>query len=358
MDKIFKLPISPNYVKHWGLWEAVRELYQNALDAKDQLGCKASIHYEPPAVREDGQGVIVIDSSDGSLTPRSLVLGNSTKDGTNTRGKFGEGYKLALLVLKRLGHHICVMTSPGDVWAIELSHDEDFDSEILSVEVLEGTIGPWEGVRFRIHGVDEDQWAEIQRNICPYFGTSITLKEPEQAGRIYQGGLFVCHQAEFKYGYCFRPEDLPLDRDRGMVNDFDLKCLVADLWKDSDDDAVADLIEAESPEVEFLAARTYSHTPAATTVYRRYVEKHGEDTVPCADQNEIQRAQDAGLKWALVPRVMRKMLDFTKRWIVPSTKSPAERLRDFIDQNKYQLNQSQREELQSILASISPAKEN
>ena len=64
----FTLPISPDYVAHWGLWEAVREIYQNALDESE-----AAISYDEAAQ------VLFISSATGRLTPETLVLGTSSK---------------------------------------------------------------------------------------------------------------------------------------------------------------------------------------------------------------------------------------------------------------------------------------
>src|SRR5258707_8510533 len=100
MTRKFTLPISPAYVAHWQLWEAVREIYQNALDehTHDPF-CEASINYT--------DGVLRIFTSKGTLSPESLVLGKTSKrDDPYQRGKFGEGYKLSLLVLARIGHDV------------------------------------------------------------------------------------------------------------------------------------------------------------------------------------------------------------------------------------------------------------
>lgn len=63
----FTLPISPTYVAHWGLWEAVREIYQNALDAHaEDTDCVSTIGYD--------SGTITIQTSKGKLSPATLLL--------------------------------------------------------------------------------------------------------------------------------------------------------------------------------------------------------------------------------------------------------------------------------------------
>src|SRR5258708_26276899 len=100
----FTLPISPNYVAHWGLWESVREIFQNALDEQTRdPRCVAGIKYE--------NGILRITSANTILNPKSLLLGATTKaDDKNQRGKYGEGYKLAALVLVRMGYSVSIQT--------------------------------------------------------------------------------------------------------------------------------------------------------------------------------------------------------------------------------------------------------
>jgi hypothetical protein len=101
--KKYVLPLSPDYVSHWGLWEAVREIYQNALDEVEAPSL-AQIRFSDDA--------LYISTPTGKLTPDTLVLGKTSKrNKSQSRGKFGEGYKLALLVLARLGHRVTIRTN-------------------------------------------------------------------------------------------------------------------------------------------------------------------------------------------------------------------------------------------------------
>ncbi len=111
----FTLPISDGYVASWGLWEAVREIWQNAMDAADEdPSCLVTLSHE--------EGVLRIETSIGSLDPSTLVLGStSKKDRPGQRGKFGEGYKLALLVLARLGLPTLINTG-DEVWSARLEY--------------------------------------------------------------------------------------------------------------------------------------------------------------------------------------------------------------------------------------------
>ena len=81
-------PISPEYVKSWTPVRALCELIANALD-------------EDPAARiRWADGVLTIIDDGPGIPEEGLVLGYSTKNDAQI-GQFGEGKKLACLVLAR-----------------------------------------------------------------------------------------------------------------------------------------------------------------------------------------------------------------------------------------------------------------
>ena len=79
-DKVYELPISIDYVQHWGMAEAIREIIQNALDS------------ESPFAYTLEDNTLTISSSHARLEPTSLLLGSTTKaDNKEAIGSFGEG---------------------------------------------------------------------------------------------------------------------------------------------------------------------------------------------------------------------------------------------------------------------------
>ena len=78
---LIELPISINYVSHWGFWQGIRELLQNAIDTKDYK-----------VIESPRDNLIKIISHGGLLTLKSLMLGESTKrDDDSSIGKYGGG---------------------------------------------------------------------------------------------------------------------------------------------------------------------------------------------------------------------------------------------------------------------------
>lgn len=310
-----KLTISPDYAAHWGLWEAMRELVQNAYDERDaDPECHVSFFREG--------GTVFLKTDRGQLSRKSLLLGQSDKRSSPyMRGKFGEGYKLALLVLCRLGHEVLIAN--GDkIWKPILESDPQFDgAQVLSIQIQEGD-PKHEGVLFTIHGVSWDQWQEIQNNLTDKYGI---LDDPAQVGRIYSGGLFVSKIDEFKKGYSFKPGVLELDRDRSMILTFDLAMHTSRLWTERGGEESADLVADGAPDVNYIEYTSQMSSPVTVACLASFTKKHG-NAIPVSSQEEVQRAQAAGMKWALVPAALKGLLSRVINIFIPSTKTPKERL--------------------------------
>jgi hypothetical protein len=110
-------PISVDYAKNWTVKDAIRELIANALDTdtKVSIGVK------------DGEGYI-IDNGTG-IEKKHLLFGNSDKDDTQI-GQFGEGLKMASLVLARNKRNLRLVTK-GFEYCAKIERDSEFDSDVL-----------------------------------------------------------------------------------------------------------------------------------------------------------------------------------------------------------------------------------
>ncbi len=341
----FTLPISPEYVAHWQLWEAVREIYQNALDEASGSNCKATINYSG--------GLLRVATSQGRLSPDTLVLGKTSKrTDESKRGKFGEGYKLALLVLARLGHDVQILTG-DELWYPKIERDESFNSDVLNIYIESSS--ECEGVEFCICGVQQEQWEAIQKNIRPpseFYNTILDSKE--ERGRIYVGGLYVSTAKEFHCGYAFAVGKIKLDRDRGMVNGFDLAYETSNLWMARGGSRASELLEAEAPDVRYVESHATASAPLVTYHSNYFWDKHGASAIPVSNQEEIERAAKAGMKWVLVPETVKSLLRMVKSWFIPNAKSPVEQLRDFRQKYDWRMDSGMKQDLDDIIQSMDP----
>lgn len=241
----YELPLAKEYVRHWGMAEGVRELIQNALDS------------ESPFEYEFGQDSLTIRSRFAKLSPTTLLLGKTSKaEDKDSIGSFGEGYKIAMLVLIRAGYGLTVFN--GEVnWYPKFVFSTAFQSDVLAIEEELSPVRH-EGLAFRITGLSETD-KTIIRNSCLHMQDSVGEVIETRHGRIpfnrpsklYVGGLFVC-DTELKYGYDIKPEYLRLERDRQTVSSFDLKFLTKEMWFDANrPEQVAELMDSGVPDLEY-----------------------------------------------------------------------------------------------------------
>lgn len=348
--KTFILPISRNYVKHWGLWEAIRELLQNAYDQRTKDGCEVDFR------REDG-GDVIVSTSTGELLKASLVLGNTDKaDDSTLRGKFGEGYKLALLVLTRMSYKVEIYTA-GEVWKALLEHNGDFDSEVLTIRVEDWDIShfgddwiPESGVTFRIGGISLDDWLKLAKNIRPADNDNMILYHASEKGRVYVGGLYVCTMEAFHMGYAFKTGTIPLDRDRGMVDQFNLSYATSKLWAEAKTEVEAvSLMMARAPDVEYVQHHARLSAPIVSATMS-YFEKLHPGAHPVATQEQVEEAIGAGKKWVMVPEMIRNLIAKVKNLFIPTSGSPVERLKKF--KTKYYISEEAQKDLDEIILAL------
>ena len=225
----YQLSLHRNYVSHWGVMEAVRELIQNNLD---HLKEGEEMDYEFIGLN------LELRSHGASLDPAHLLLGNSSKSEDDKKiGSFGEGFKLALLVLTRLGHEV-VIHNGERMWIPEFAYSELYGCEVLQIN--ETRVEQMDDIlQFEIRGLSEVQQTEIESLCLPmqevYRQEIIKSKHGEillgehQKGKLYIGGLFVCN-TEMWHGYNFNPDRMAVERDRQTVNGMDLKFATKEMW--------------------------------------------------------------------------------------------------------------------------------
>lgn len=113
--------ISPNYVKNWDVIKGIREIIQNYLDTKNEFCCKGYIYYK--------DGVAMVKDFGPGLEPRHLALGVSEK-GLGAIGKYGEGLKLALLVLARERRKVEIWSN-GTIIRPDIEHSDLYGTEVM-----------------------------------------------------------------------------------------------------------------------------------------------------------------------------------------------------------------------------------
>ena len=322
-----KMSLDVDYVKDWTVQDAVRELFQNAIDHGNW---KWEYHN-----RE-----LKITSMDAELSTSSLLLGHSRKkDGAI--GKFGEGYKLAMLVLCRLGLP-CFISTKDELWKPKLINSRIYKTQQLVFDVENG-MPNIDDIQFIIHGFDAQMFNDLMdRNLHvrePSTGWHTRMGHilsEEHAGEVYVKGLWVCTIEGMKHGYDFKPEHITLDRDRRVVRDFDLQWRTCQMWQETEEfDYILTLIKDQAPDVKYLDSFDYSHKQGlADKAADAFIDEHGPNAVPVTCQSDIERAKEDGHeKIVMVPPVTKQLLTKSENWHYPAPKivrkTPRELLLDF-----------------------------
>jgi hypothetical protein len=287
LDKIYELPLARSYVAHWGVVEAVRELLQNAIDS------------ESPLEYSFQSGVLSIRSRYATLPASSLLLGTTSKaDNAQKVGQFGEGYKIALLVLTREGKQVSVRN--GDrLWTPEFKRSRAFGTEVLAIRESPDPSNKGCGLEFVIDLLTDDDEDRIRRSFLPMqeqVGEIVETSKGQilldRPGELYVKGLYVC-QTKLWYGYNVKPEFLRLERDRNTVDSFDLAWLAKQMWYESKRmSQVAELMEQGCPDLEHV------HYDAPEIVkeacYKLFKQQH-PGAVVAINNKELERAVKGGM---------------------------------------------------------------
>lgn len=310
-----ELTIDTNYVPDWNAWHALRELLQNALDARDE-GAEFEAKFWPKTNRLVIKNTLV---GREAMNRSRLLLGATSKLGTSARGQFGEGFKLALLTLTRKGVGVTVHT-PTETWVPEIAHSSTFDAPVLQVKTR-ARQSDKRTVEFIIQGIDEEVWDLVRSRVldltppqaCVKTRYGTIIKDEDRQGHLYVGGLYVAKLSdEYRFGYDFPPEEVLLDRDRKMADPWRLRAAVASVLStavDNGDIQIEECLARGSGEVNALAQCPWAASKAAEAAAKSFADKYGDDAVAVDDMADVALAAQHGLKAVVVSREERLIIE-------------------------------------------------
>ena len=289
-EKTYSLSLNKDYVAHWGLAEAVRELIQNALDSDSPFVYAFK--------KTEDTYSLSLRSEFTTLSPKTLLLGSTSKaENKDAIGSFGEGYKIALLVLTRLGRPVSIANGDKS-WVPSFKYNGKFEQELLVV--TEASL-PYKhtGLTFEVGGLTVDDCESIRDSCLQMQGNVGAVKSSyhgdillERPGKLYVGGLFICN-TDLDYGYNMHPSTIRLERDRQTVSSYDLKANTRDMWFLTQEfDRVAVMIDAGSPDVAY--AEYSSNELVREACYRLFKTKN-PGAVVAKDNEQLKEMVERGM---------------------------------------------------------------
>ena len=375
MQQIYELSLTPTYVSDWDFKMAIRELIQNGIDQQaTNSKCTFSMEFVPNE-NDSTRGKILFTSKQSRLKVNTLLLGCTSKeDDTLTVGQFGEGYKIASLVLNRLGKTFIVHNNmENEIWVARFKNSKKWRGKILAFFVDKTDQIDSNDLVIEVGNVTDDEYSLLQEIWLSYeaddsyeIETSYgeILLDNWAKGEVYVNGLYIeCH-SQFKYGYNFKPEYLRLERDRKSCDSWLAQNLTAKMVSeamingDMEIETVHSMIEEDLDDVTNINYCSYEQKQNVVDSLKEvFDEQHDKGSIPVTDQSDYDMICNMGGTPIFVPRSVGRLLSDVKEEridkLVNSAKqkavTPREKLQCWYDQYCDRLSSDAKEELKEII---------
>ncbi|MCM1412338.1 MAG: hypothetical protein NC305_17610 [Lachnospiraceae bacterium] len=311
----YELSISADYVPEWGITEAVREFFQNSIDEETRDSSnKMFFDYDADAQ------IIRIGNKHSDLDIKTLLFGVTTKNTDDQMiGNHGEGYKIATVVLLRMGKTVVFQNyCRKEIWRPRLVNSRRYGGIKVPTFFVEdvpiwGTV-PEHSLIIEIGGVTPEEYEEIresnlhlQEDVCRReTSRGAILDGEEYKGRIFVGGLFICTESRLDIGIDFKPKVVRLERDRTMVNSFDVQWYAARMIEELKD---AELTKKSLGSYSGTYINYYSVPNAIRDeITEEFISEHGAKAVPVANQGDMEKLKKKGYKPVIVSEAKRDII--------------------------------------------------
>lgn len=270
----FELSVSLDNCHHWGVWEGLRELFQNAIDNPEG--------FQVSWVND----TLTISNPRTVLDRKVLLTGYSGKRGDNSSiGRFGEGLLAGIGVLLR---ECCnVQIHNGDfIWDFGVRNSITYQEDVIFVDEEESVL-PSDDYKVIVDGVSKEDYdiavsriLQLQEGYTAHQTTKgEVLTDENQKGKIYVGGVWVATYSEFNYGYNFKPQHLPLDRDRNSVRSWDVKwetgTMLREVEADLNPHEIADMVVDKASDIQYNYSTPLDSKVADICFDKEYATKYG-----------------------------------------------------------------------------------
>lgn len=311
----YELSIDVNYVKDWGVSEAIRELFQNSVDEEQVNPSNKSFF----GYNEEKQE-LTIGNKCSCLDIESLLLGVTSKtNDDDTVGQFGEGYKIATVVLLRTKHPITFYNyGKREVWRPRLVKSRRYNGRLIPTFFVDKEF-PWTSVpdndlTIVVENITPEEYEQITHMILQlsddigdiyevHTGNQVLLN-PKYTGRIYVNGLYVCTDKTLNYGYNIQPRDLRLERDRKTVDGFDLIWTTSSIWGYlMDKKEFREMLFSDNTTDISYVVSMRNPTPSSK---KWFTDTYGVDAIPCSTQSEYDDIVARGGRPVVVSNMLSK----------------------------------------------------
>lgn len=296
----FNLNLTKNYCSSWGVWEAVREIIQNGLDNENQNSQnKFSMEYNPNTEK------LYLSNTESILERNTILMGKTTKENDEKSiGQYGEGYKVALAVLTRLGKPVYINNyKKNEKWQPVLIKDKQYGGEeVVKLKITSYVFKktPDNNLTWVIGDITQEEYDKINENYITkksvkgnFYSSSLgdILFDEVYRGHIFVSGLFVGVNKNIKYGYSFPPNRIKLDRDRRTVADFELQWNTSSIWSEMSKEekyssVVKEAVKSGIPDLIYINSYTLANSQSVKALVEDFKSEYGDRAYPVMSQKE------------------------------------------------------------------------
>ncbi len=321
-SKCYELTLTPNYVFDWTFNDAIRELIQNGTD---QEVLDKENHFSIKYDQE--RQVLQLKNSKSVLKINTLLLGRSSKArNDDTVGQFGEGYKIAALVLNRIGKTFTVLNNEkNEVWESRFKNSEKWLEKILAFYIGKRETED-SGLCIEVGNVSWSEYnnlSDVWIGMCNFDYEKVETKygeiltDEEFAGQVFVNGLFVDCNSDLQYGYNFKPKYINLERDRKTCDTWNVEDVTSKMIAEGmvsggiPIEIVRQMVESNKDDVYHLEFNTYLGD--VKKVQEMLVESFDEQnpqpySIPVSSQDEIKKVKAYGGNPVIVPAKVATLL--------------------------------------------------
>lgn len=318
----YELTLTPNYVSDWTFNDAIRELIQNGTD-QEILDKENSFKVEYNAKEK----TLRLINHKSVLKINTLLLGRSSKtNNEDTVGQFGEGYKIAALVLNRLGKTFTIHNNgKKEVWKSRFKNSEKWLEKILAFYVSKQDTDE-SGLCIEVGNVTKEEFNDLYKvwiDLSGYDYEKVETKYGEIitdenfAGEVYVNGLFVDCNSDLQYGYNFKPKYIRLERDRKTCDSWNIgeitSLMIAEAMVKGGIpiETVRRMVEERADDVYLFEFNTYQND--VKKVQEMLLESFDNQnpqpySIPVDSQEDIKKVKAYGGNPVVVPAGVAKLL--------------------------------------------------
>lgn len=311
----YELSISADYVPEWGVTEAIREFFQNSIDEETRDSSnKMFFEYDSESQ------IIRIGNKHSDLDIKTLLFGVTTKNKDDTMiGNHGEGYKIATVVLLRLGKTVVFQNyCRREIWRPRLVKSRKYGGVLVPTFFVEQEAVwkkvPEHSLIIEVSGITPEDYQRIYEcNLHLQEGYShrdtsygAVLDDEENKGCIFVGGLFICKEPRLDIGIDFKPKVVRLERDRSMVNSFDVQWYAARMIEELKD---AETTKRSLDSYSGVYINSYSiSSELKDEIAEEFINQHGAKAVPVSSQADMEKLKKRGYKPVIVLEAKRDVI--------------------------------------------------